>query len=53
MKQFTKVTKVKKNEGLFEFYTIKCKDSKSNIKSISITGNHTMIVYGEKKMKIN
>lgn len=52
MKQFTKVTKIKKNEGLFEFYTIKCKDSKSNIKSISITGNHTMIVYEEKKNEI-
>ena len=52
MKIFSKVTKNLKNEGLFEFYTIKCKDSKSNIKSISVTGNHTMIIYGKKMDEI-
>ena len=51
-KILTKVTKNMKNIGLFEFYTIKCKDSNSNIKMISITGNHTMVVFGKKKDEI-
>lgn len=52
MKIFTKVLKNMKNIGLFEFYTIKCKDNNSNIKMISITGNHTMIVYEKIKDEI-
>ena len=51
-KIISKVTKNLKNKGLFEFFTIKCKDKNSNIKKISITGNHTMIIYQQKKHKL-
>ena len=51
-KFFSKVTKNIENKGLFEFFTIKCKDKKSNNKMISITGNHTMIVYEKLKHEI-
>ena len=40
-KVFTKVMDTKKNEGIFEFYEMKLKDGKN----ISVTGNHTMIVF--------
>ena len=45
-KIFTKVSKFKKNEGIFEFYIFKVKDEKLNTKNISVTGNHTMIIFG-------
>ena len=48
----TKVTLNKENKGLFEFFTIKCKNKNENIKMISITGNHTMIVYKKLKNEI-
>ena len=51
-KIFTKVTKNIENKGLFEFFTIKCKNKNENIKMISITGNHTMIVYKKLKNEI-
>jgi len=51
-KIISKVTKNFKNIGLFEFFTIKCKDKNSNIKKISITGNHTMILYHKKKHEL-
>ena len=48
----TKVTQNKENKGLFEFFTIKCKNKNENIKMISITGNHTMILYEKLKNEI-
>ena len=51
-KIFSQVIKNIENKGLFEFFTIKCKNKKSNNKMISITGNHTMIVYGKIKHEI-
>ena len=51
-KIFSQVIKNIENKGLFEFFTIKCKDKKLNNKMISITGNHTMIVYGKIKHEI-
>ena len=51
-KIISKVIKNLKNKGLFEFFTIKCKDKNSNIKMISITGNHTMILYHKKKHEL-
>ena len=51
-KIFSKVTKNLENKGSFEFFTIKCKDKNLNIKMISVTGNHTMIVYQKKKHEI-
>ena len=51
-KIFSKVTKNLENKGLFEFFTIKCKDKKLNNKMISVTGNHTMILYQKIKHKI-
>ncbi len=44
-KVFSKVLENTKNEGIFEFYEIKIKDEKSNICSITVTGNHTMIIF--------
>ena len=32
---------------MFEFYEIKVKDENSNCKTISVTGNHTMIVFAK------
>ena len=51
-KIFTKVSKFKKNEGIFEFYIFKVKDEKLNTKNISVTGNHTMIIFGRDKNDI-
>ena len=51
-KIISKVTKNLKNKGLFEFFTIKCKDKNLNIKMITITGNHTMIIYQKIKHKL-
>ena len=51
-KIISKVTKNLKNKGLFEFFTIKCKDKNSNIKKISITGNHTMILFQKMKHEL-
>jgi hypothetical protein len=42
---FSKVLENTQNEGIFEFYEIKIKDDKSNIFTISVTGNHTMIIF--------
>ena len=44
-KIFSKVTKNLENKGSFEFFIIKCKDKNLNNKMISVTGNHTMIIY--------
>ena len=46
-KVFSKVNESTKNEGIFEFYEIKVKDENSNCKTISVTGNHTMIVFAK------
>jgi len=51
-KIFSKVTKNLENKGSFEFFTIKCKDKNLNIKMISVTGNHTMILYQKTKHEI-
>ena len=51
-KIFSKVTKNLENKGPFEFFTIKCKDKNLNIKMISVTGNHTMILYQKTKNEI-
>ncbi len=48
----TKVKENIENKGLFLFYEIKCKDENSNIKSICVTWNHTMIIYGKSKYEI-
>ena len=47
-KVFTKVMDTKKNEGIFEFYEMKLK----NGKNISVTGNHTMIVFDKNTKEI-
>ena len=46
-KIFSKVTESIKNKGIFKFYEIKLKNEKSNSKHISVTGNHTMIIFGK------
>ena len=51
-KIFSKVTKNLENKGSFEFFIIKCKDKNLNIKMISVTGNHTMILYQKTKHEI-
>ena len=48
----TRVKENIENKGLFSFYEIKCKDENSNIKSICVTWNHTMIVYEKSKYEI-
>ena len=48
----TKVVKIKENKGLFEFYEFKCRNGESKIKSIIVTGNHTMIIYSKNKNEI-
>ena len=51
-KSLTKVTKSVKNKGIFEFYEFKCRDNASNIKHISLTENHIMIVFGKLKDEV-
>ena len=51
-KCLTEVTKIKKNEGLFECYEFKCRSNASNTKYISVTGSHIMIVFGKGKDEI-
>ena len=53
-KALTKVIKIVKNKGTFEFYEFKCRcrDNASNEKSISVTGNHTMIIFGKQKDEV-
>jgi intein/homing endonuclease len=47
-KLFSKVLEIKKNEGAFEFYVFKLMNgTKMNTKSISVTGNHMMIIFGK------
>ena len=46
-KIFSKVIETKLNEGIFEFYDIQLKDGKN----ISVTGNHTMIVFDNNTIK--
>ena len=41
------------DEGPKNFFTFKIKDKKSNIKSISTTENHPMIIFKEESNKIN
>jgi hypothetical protein len=48
-KIYTKIIENTKNKGVFEFYEIKVKDENLNIKKITVTGNHTMIVFGNDK----
>ena len=48
----TKIKNNIKNEGSFNFYEIKCKNEKSEIKIICLTWNHTMIVYDKSKREI-
>lgn len=49
---FSKVLESKKNEGIFEFYNFKVRDEKLNAKNISVTGNHTMILFKKDKNDI-
>ena len=46
-KIFTKVIKIFENKGVFEFYEFKCRNKDAEIKSITVTGNHTMIIYSK------
>ena len=46
-KIFTKVIKIFENKGAFESYEFKCRNKDSTIKSITVTGNHTMIIYNK------
>ena len=50
-KILTKVMKNVENKGSFEFYEFKCRN-KDSIKSITVTGNHTMIIYSKDNYKI-
>ena len=47
----TKVIKNVENKGSYEFYEFKCRN-KDSIKSITVTGNHTMIIYSKDNYKI-
>ena len=49
---FTKVKENIKNEGVFQFYIFKMRDEKTNVKSLAVTGNHMMIVFGKDKNDI-
>ena len=51
-KILTKITKIAKNKGDFEFYEFRCRNKHSNIKSITVTGNHTMIIYSKDNYEI-
>ena len=51
-KILTKVMKNIENKGSFVFYEFKCRNKDSNIKSVIVTGNHTMIVYSKDNNKI-
>ena len=51
-KILTKVIKNIENKGSFIFYEFKCRNKDSNIKSITVTENHTMIVYSKDGKKI-
>ena len=48
----TKVLKIIENKGSFEFFDFKCRNKDSNIKSITVTGNHTMLIYCKKNNEI-
>ena len=48
----TKVLKITENKGSFEFFEFKCRNKDSNIKSITVTGNHTMLIYCKKNNEI-
>ena len=50
-KILTKVMKNVENKGSFEFYEFKCR-KKDSIKSIIVTGNHTMIIYSKDNNKV-
>ena len=50
-KILTKVMKNVENKGSFEFYEFKCRN-KDSIKSITVTGNHTMIIYSKDNNKV-
>ena len=50
-KILTKIMKNVENKGSFEFYEFKCRN-KDSIKSITVTGNHTMIIYSKDNYKI-
>ncbi len=44
---YSKVKENKKQEGQRTFFNLKVKDEKSNIKSISVTDNHSIIIYNK------
>ena len=50
-KILTKVMKNVENKGSFEFYEFKSRN-KDSIKSITVTGNHTMIIYNKDNNKV-
>ena len=50
-KILTKVIRNIENKGSFEFYEFKCRN-KDSIKSITVTGNHTMIIYSKDNNKV-
>jgi hypothetical protein len=46
-KILSKVIRNIENKGSFEFYEFKCRNKDSNLKSITVTENHTMIIYSK------
>ena len=51
-KILSKVIKNFENKGSFEFYKFKCRNKDSNLKSITVTENHTMIIYSKDDEKM-
>jgi hypothetical protein len=53
-KILTKVIKNVENKGPFEFYEFKCRNKNKDLytKSITVTGNHTMLIYSKDDNKI-
>ena len=48
-KIFSKVIYNKENNGIFKFYVIKAGDKNVNLKIISVTGNHLMIIFDKEQ----
>ena len=51
-KILSKVIRNIENKGSFEFYEFKCRNKDSNLKSITVTENHTMIIYSKDDEKM-
>lgn len=48
---YSKVILINKDEGLKNFFTFKVKDKSSNIKMISATENHSMIIFNKDEIE--